>query len=237
MHQTMSPLAQSDLAARDKIYHAFVEYLSVCWRQEGPLKGLTFAAKDMFVFEDRQPYCGLEHPPALGLQGTASVLREVLDRGATFRGFTTLTALAYEPSGLNGNGSRPVNPWGQQWITGGSSSGSAVAVAAGLVDFAIGSDTAGSLRIPAQACGVASYKPSFGQLPLTGAMPLAPSLDCVGFLARHIEILSKIADVFVSHSSDDTGIAFLMSDCEPLCDADIVTVSYTHLTLPMILLV
>ena len=200
------------LRDHDQTWHAFVEVLDPPFtpHQDGVLAGLTLAAKDMFVFQDRQPRCGLEQAPALGLCGTAAVLDVLCAAGASLVGFTTLTALAYEPSGLNGDGSRPVNPWGPHLITGGSSSGSAVAVAAGLVDCAIGSDTAGSLRIPAQACGVASYKPSYGVVPVAGAMALAPSLDCIGFLARDVAVLQKLAGLFVSaHDAPTLSLAFV----------------------------
>ena len=74
----------------------------------------------------------------------------------------------------------PKNPWNFDYVTGGSSSGSAAAVASGSVVFAVGSDTGGSLRIPAHCCGVTSWKPTYGAMPLAGAMPLSPSLDTVG---------------------------------------------------------
>lgn len=218
-----SAQSQTDLAVRDQAFHAFVDILPLAeiTRFKGPLSGLTFAAKDMFVYKERQPRCGLNHPPALGLSGTAKVLETLLDAGAALSGFTTLTALAYEPSGVNGNGSRPVNPWGANLITGGSSSGSAVAVAAGFVDFAIGSDTAGSLRIPAQACGVASYKPSYGLISVAGAMPLAPSLDCIGFLARDVGLLQKVASHFVAPSSQPPLQYYIASDLYEICAPEI----------------
>jgi len=201
------------LRDRDQTWHAFAEILDPPFapHQDGVLAGLTFAAKDMFVFHDREPRCGLDQAPALGLSGTAVVIDALCAAGASLAGFTTLTALAYEPSGLNGDGSRPVNPWGSHLITGGSSSGSAVAVAAGLVDCAIGSDTAGSLRIPAQACGVASYKPSYGVIPVAGAMALAPSLDCIGFLARDVALLQKLAAQFVP-AQDDATLSLAFAD-------------------------
>jgi Asp-tRNA(Asn)/Glu-tRNA(Gln) amidotransferase A subunit family amidase len=215
--------SQTDLAVRDQAFHAFVDILpnAEISSHKGPLSGLTFAAKDMFVYRDRQPTCGLEIPPALGLSGTARVVEILIEAGAVLSGFTTLTALAYEPSGVNGNGSRPVNPWGANLITGGSSSGSAVAVAAGLVDFAIGSDTAGSLRIPAQACGVASYKPSYGLISVAGAMPLAPSLDCIGFLARDVGLLQTVAQHFVAPSSQLPLQLYIASDLTEVCATEI----------------
>ena len=221
---THSPLVRAEMIRRnDQATHAFVEIFDtvVATCDHGPLAGLVFATKDMLAYKNRQPFCGLASAPALGLSGTAPVIDTLLAAGASLAGFTTLTALAYEPSGLNGDGSRPVNPWGRHLITGGSSSGSAVAVAAGLVDFAIGSDTAGSLRIPAQACGVASYKPSFGLLPVTGAMVLAPSLDCLGFLARDVGLLQVLAGLFEAPAqAAPSGLCFV-TDLDDLCAPDV----------------
>ena len=189
-------------------WRAFSAYCSPAYVEQvgSDLSGLTFACKDMVVFNNRAPLCGLPQAPDLGLSGTAPVLQSVLQAGAALQGLSTMPALAYEPSGLHHDGTRPVNPWGADLISGGSSSGSAVAVAAGLVDFAIGSDTAGSLRIPAQACGVASYKPSYGLLSLEGAMPLAPSLDCLGFLARDVALLQRIGAVLTPSHQDQIQI-------------------------------
>jgi aspartyl-tRNA(Asn)/glutamyl-tRNA(Gln) amidotransferase subunit A len=95
-----------------------------------------------------------------------------------------MTELAYEPSGFNAMLGRVRNPWNPDFISGGSSSGSAAAVASGAVVAALGSDTGGSLRIPAHACGVTAWKPTHGLVSTRGAMPLAPTLDTVGVLTR-----------------------------------------------------
>ncbi|WP_406855731.1 amidase family protein [Alsobacter sp. KACC 23698] len=155
----------------------------------------------MFDAPRRAPGCGLPKPPGAAPATAASVL-DTLDRAGALRvGFTQMTPLAFEPSGANEPLGRPVNPRSAHRICGGSSSGSAVAVAAGLVDFAVGSDTAGSLRIPAQACGVAAWKPTHGLVPVDGAMPLAPSLDSIGFLAGSCAVLARLGEVFASSGS------------------------------------
>jgi aspartyl-tRNA(Asn)/glutamyl-tRNA(Gln) amidotransferase subunit A len=116
----------------------------------------------------------------------------LLDRaGARRIGTTAMTELAYEPSGYNAVHGAPKNPWNFDYVTGGSSSGSAVAVASGSAVFALGSDTGGSLRIPAHCCGVTSWKPTYGAVSLAGAMPLSPSLDTVGLLARSARDLQE----------------------------------------------
>jgi len=174
----------------------------------GVLGGMPYAAKDIFVSATRMPHGGLSAPiPISNIQRAAAL--DLMDRAGGHRiGYTAMTELAYEPSGYNAVHGRVGNPWNLDFITGGSSSGSAAAVASGSVVVALGSDTGGSLRIPAHCCGVSAWKPSYGAVPVAGAMPLAPTLDTVGILARgaaeinvaarvlfepgHIEPISKV---------------------------------------------
>ncbi|MEM8838900.1 MAG: amidase [Pseudomonadota bacterium] len=162
----------------------------------GPLAGLPFAAKDMFATTERKPGLGLadHHGRSLtGADGEAQVLKTLNDQGADYLGAVRMTPLAYEPSGHNPFQDYPVNPWNADYATGASSSGSAVAVASGLADIAIGTDTAGSLRIPAQGCGVTAWKPTHGAISTDGAMDLAPSLDDIGLLARSAATIAEVA--------------------------------------------
>ncbi len=165
--------------------------------EPGPLQGLAYLAKDLFDTPGRAPTLGLAKPSDETPLSLAPLLEELDQAGARRLGFCEMTALACEPSGSNPLRRRPLNPWDPSRICGGSSSGSGVAVAAGLVDFAIGSDTAGSLRIPAHCCGVTAWKPGFGLLPVQGAMALAPSLDVLGFLARETATLMRLAMVLL----------------------------------------
>ena len=164
----------------------------------GALAGVPYAAKDLFATIGRSPTCGLADGAKIDLEGHAEVLTRLDDAGAHRIGFTTMTELAYEPSGYNAVRNRPRNPWNLDFIPGGSSSGSAVAVASGSAVIAIGSDTAGSLRIPAHCCGVTAWKPTFGIVPVSGALPLAPTLDVIGLLARSAADLTPAADVMAS---------------------------------------
>lgn len=163
----------------------------------GPLYGLPYAAKDLFDVAGRAPTWGLRKPPGGRAvpQITAIVLRRLEAAGAVRLGYTRMTPLAYQPSGHNALQGTPVNPRDPDFATGGSSSGSAVAVAAGMADVALGTDTAGSLRIPASCCGVAAWKPTHGAVPVEGAMPLAPSLDSIGLLAPRVRTLEAAAAV------------------------------------------
>lgn len=162
----------------------------------GPLEGLSFVAKDMFAWHDHAMTRGLAAPHA-ERSPPAVFLSQLTGEGADLMGFAEMTPLAYEPSGGNPFRARPINPLNGDYISGGSSSGSAVLVAAGLVDFAVGSDTAGSLRIPAHCCGIAAWKPSFGLICRAGSWPLAPSLDTLGILARDISMLLRVGRALV----------------------------------------
>jgi amidase len=125
--------------------------------------------------------------PAAADAACLAGLRDAIARGqACLAGKTNLHELAYGISGINAVFGTPVNPLDPLRVPGGSSSGSAVAVASGEADVAYGSDTGGSIRIPAACCGVAGLKTTWGRIPLTGVWPLAPSLDTVGPMARDV---------------------------------------------------
>jgi len=116
----------------------------------------------------------------------AAVVKALLDHGCRLVGKTTMHELAYGVTGINAWAGTPVNPKYPDRVPGGSSSGSAVAVAAGLVDFALGTDTGGSIRIPAACCGVYGLKPTYGRVSRDGVHPATSSLDCVGPFAREL---------------------------------------------------
>jgi Asp-tRNA(Asn)/Glu-tRNA(Gln) amidotransferase A subunit family amidase len=197
-------LAAIALARRlDPILNVFVEIAAGAEPpRPGPLAGLPVAVKDLVDDAGRAPTLGLAAAPGPAPAATAPVLARLLEAGAGLVGYTSMTPLAYEPSGGNGERGRTANPWSAEHICGGSSSGSAAAVAAGIVPVALGSDTAGSLRIPAHCCGVTAWKPTNGLVPVEGTMPLAPTLDTIGFLARSATDLLRVADLFVAPEAD-----------------------------------
>jgi len=121
----------------------------------------------------------------------AVVVERLLAQGCRIVGKTTMHELAYGVTGINAYAGTPRNPRFPLLVPGGSSSGSAAAVAAGLVDFAIGTDTGGSIRIPATCCGIVGLKPSFGRVSRAGVVPAESSLDCVGPFARDIATLER----------------------------------------------
>lgn len=183
---------------------AFLEIAeSVDAADDGPLAGLPYAAKDMFQAPGRQPTWGLAGPVPDLAEGPKADVLDRLDRaGARRVGYTRMTALAYEPSGINPLQGAAVNPWDPAFAPGASSSGSAVAVASGAAFIALGSDTGGSLRIPAQGCGLTAWKPTWGTVSDDGAMPLAPSLDTIGLLARSARDLKLVSPVISSRVKD-----------------------------------
>ncbi|GGF63205.1 amidohydrolase [Azorhizobium oxalatiphilum] len=182
---------------------------------------IPYAIKDMLDVAGRPPTLGLDHAPAAPPTVTAPLIARLEAAGGRAVAFTQMTPLAFDPSGANRWRGRPINPWNAERICGGSSSGSAVAVAAGCVPLAIGSDTAGSLRIPAHCCGVSSWKATRGLLPLEGVMPLAPSLDTLGFLGRDVHLLERVSTLFTTHGRAAPRSLRVGWDLVEACDDDI----------------
>jgi aspartyl-tRNA(Asn)/glutamyl-tRNA(Gln) amidotransferase subunit A len=164
----------------------------------GPLRDMPYAAKDIFTAPDRLPAGGLRRPLRPGPHGCADALTLLDQAGGCRIGYTALTELAYEPSGYNAVHGRVRNPWNLDFISGGSSSGSAAAVASGSVVIALGSDTGGSLRIPAHCCGVTAWKPTYGAVSMRGAMLLAPTLDTIGLLGRSAADMTQAAEILAT---------------------------------------
>jgi len=195
--------------------HAFVSLgVSASASGGGVLDGMPYAAKDIFATTGRQPTCGLDHGIDIGCCGDAEVLRRLDQSGAVRIGFCTMTELACEPSGYSTQQTPARNPWNADFITGGSSSGSAVAVASASVIFALGSDTGGSVRIPAHACGLTAWKPTIGWVSTQGAMALAPTLDTIGILARSAADLAVPAALLFDDRSGPRpiGCAVVLAD-------------------------
>jgi amidase len=165
----------------------------------GRLTGLTFAVKDLFdiagaVTTYGNPDWASTHAPAIA---TAPVVTSLLQAGARLLGKTKTMELAFGLTGENVWQGTPLNPRAPGRFPGGSSCGSAAAVAAGLVDFALGSDTGGSVRIPASYCGLFGFRPTFGAISLAGAWPLAPSFDTAGWFARSASVLAGVGDALL----------------------------------------
>jgi aspartyl-tRNA(Asn)/glutamyl-tRNA(Gln) amidotransferase subunit A len=184
------------------------------------LSFIPYAAKDLFVAPKHRPKGGLADVLDFGLNGYADVLRRLDDAGACRVGFSAMTELAYEPSGYNAVTTYPRNPWNIDFITGGSSSGSAVAVTSGAVVIALGSDTGGSIRIPSHCTGATGWKPSWGAVSVAGALPLAPFLDCVGLLARSAADLAPAAAVLAAEVGPQRAIESIVVLADALRSAE-----------------
>ena len=186
---------------KDDPVHAFVDYdaIAVPSAAAGPLAGLTVAVKDIFDVAGYPTGCGspIKRAQSPVHRQSAPIVQRVLDAGAAFIGKTHTDELAFSLNGQNMHTGTPVNQRAPGRIPGGSSSGSAAATAAGLCDFAIGSDTGGSVRAPASYCGLFGIRPSHGRLPLERTMPLAPSFDVPGYFADAADIFARVAPVFL----------------------------------------
>jgi amidase len=166
---------------------------------EGPLHGLTFAAKDLFDVAGH-PTGGGNHDWARSNPVPtrhAWAVHTLLDAGATLIGKTITDEVSLGILGENAFDGTPLNSKAPDRVPGGSSSGSAAAVAAGLCDIALGTDTGGSVRVPASFCGLYGIRPTHGRLDLSGMLPQAPSSDTTGWFARDAETFARVSSVLL----------------------------------------
>ncbi|RQG98956.1 amidase [Natrarchaeobius oligotrophus] len=160
---------------------------------DGPLHDLEVAVKDNIAVAGVPMHCGsrsIEFTPPYNATATA----KLLDDGATIVGTTNMDKLAYFTTGETCDFGAAVNPEAEGCVAGGSSSGSGAAVAAGLVDAALGTDTGGSVRIPASFCGTVGFKPTYRSVSRFGFVDLAPSFDHIGTLADSVETAARVVD-------------------------------------------
>lgn len=166
---------------------------------DGTLAGETVAVKDVFAIAGQRIGAGnpewLRH--AATEAGTAAAVQRLVDAGADVRGLARCDELAYGLGGTNAHHGTPPNPRAPQRVPGGSSSGSATAVALGHASIGLGSDTAGSIRVPAAYQGLFGIRSSTGAVPTTGLLPLAPAFDAVGWVARSAFLLQAVGDVLL----------------------------------------
>lgn len=186
--------------------NAFLDYppVEVPSAANGPLSGLTFAVKDLY---DVAGYpTGAGHPLKRSQSDikttSAPAVQMLLDAGARFVGKTHTDELAYSMNGENYHYGTPINIRAPGRIPGGSSSGSAAATAAGLVDFALGTDTGGSIRAPASYNGLIGLRPTHGRIDISAVVPLAESFDTVGWFARDAETFARVAAVLLGEDAD-----------------------------------
>jgi aspartyl-tRNA(Asn)/glutamyl-tRNA(Gln) amidotransferase subunit A len=172
-------------------------------RPLGPLHGVPLAHKDMFYRAGEVCTCGSKIRRDFVPDHTATVLSRLDAAGAIEIGHLNMAEFAMGPTGHNDHYGRCRNPWNPDHITGGSSSGSGAAVAAGLAFGALGSDTGGSVRLPAAACGVVGIKPTLGLVSRYGTMPLSHSLDCIGVMARSVGDCARLLTLIAGPDAND----------------------------------
>jgi amidase len=180
----------------------------------GPLHGLNFAVKDVFDIAGQRTGNGnpvwLEtHEPA---KRTASSVERLVAAGARMVGKTHTDEMAYSLNGENVHYGTPVNPKAPGRIPGGSSSGSAAAVAGSLVDFALGTDCGGSVRLPASFCGIYGIRTTHGLIPVDGLIDLAKSFDTVGWFARDAQMMRRVGEVLLPQPSEFTPKRLLIAE-------------------------
>lgn len=196
----------------------FTELFEYVEPQQGVLNGAIVSIKDLFQVQGYKTQAGsvfIDKTPALQDAEAVALLRQ---SGASFFGHTTMTELAYSGLGLNPHYGSPENPIHPGRITGGSTSGGAASVALGIADMALGTDTGGSLRIPAAFCGLTGFKPSQCSVSRVGCLPLSSSLDSVGPIARTVEECAWLWQV-MSHRE----AAPINTDASSLADVSSLT--------------
>ncbi|WP_010647943.1 amidase [Oceanobacillus massiliensis] len=188
------------------LYHAYVNKdLTVDPSGHSLLDGLTFSVKDVIAIKGHTNGAG--NPDWLASHDEAGrhapVIERLLQHGARLHGVTHTDEIMYSLNGENYHYGTPVNPKAPDRIPGGSSSGSAVAVSGGSVDFALGTDTGGSVRIPSAYCGIFGFRPTHGAMSMEGVIPLAQSFDTIGWMARSPAIMRKVGNALLDEADQN----------------------------------
>ncbi len=189
-------------------------HVAVAGSGKGALAGLSFGVKDIYDIAGYKTGFGnpdwlATHEPAAS---TAPAVASLLAAGADMLGKTQTDELTYSLTGENAHYGTPLNVRAPGRIPGGSSSGSAAAVAGGLVDFALGSDTGGSVRAPASFCGLYGIRPTHGRVSLAGACALAPSFDTAGWFARDPDLLERVGQVLLGATASGAHGRLLLAE-------------------------
>jgi amidase len=213
---------------------SFVKTFEIAPYRPGLLSGLTFAVKDCIDVAGYKTSFG--NPTWEKMHSVevahAVCVEQLLSHGAVCRGKTISDEFTFSLLGENYFYGTPLNPKAPGRIPGGSSSGSASAVAAGLVDFALGTDAGGSIRVPASNCGIFGLRPSHGRISVAGVKPFAPSFDTVGLLAKSAEILHKVATVLLGTDLDTPKKLkkiYLLEDAFQISDGEVREALEPHL--------
>ena len=182
---------------------------------KGALAGVPVAHKDMFDRAGKIASWGARIRADKPARTDATVIARLKETGAVQIGALHLTEFAFGPTGHNYVLGHARNPWDPTRITGGSSAGTAAAVAAGVIPAGFGSDTGGSLRVPAACCNVMSIKPTYTRISRAGAMPLSPQLDTIGIIARHAEAYLALSRAFAGREVEKRYLAIVHGAPKP----------------------
>lgn len=200
-------------------------HAAIAGAASGPLAGLACGIKDLYDIAGHKT--GFGSPDWLATHDvaakTAPVVQRLLDAGAGIAGKTQTDEMAFSLNGENPHYGTPINVNAPSRIPGGSSSGSATAVASGLVDFALGSDTGGSVRAPAAFCGIYGLRPTHGRIAMEGACALAASFDVAGWFARDPVLLERVGRVLLNDAepAPKPGALIFAEDAFALVDDDV----------------
>jgi amidase len=192
-------------------FNAFVDKeLEIQSISDGDLSNYIFSVKDVFSIKGVTSSAGnpdwlKTHLPA---EQHAAAVSQLLEAGAKLKGTTITDELMYSLNGENVHYGTPVNPKADGRIPGGSSSGSAVVVSADLVDFALGTDTGGSVRVPSAYCGIYGFRPTHGAVAMEGVIPLAESFDTVGWMTRDPKLLLDVGNQLLNEQVSTSGAPF-----------------------------
>jgi amidase len=188
----------------------------------GPLAGLTAAVKDLYAIAGEKTGAG--NPDWLAQAGTATqhaaAIEKLLAAGATIIGKTITDEFFYSVAGMNAHYGTPPNLRAPGRIPGGSSSGSAAATAAGACDFALGSDTGGSVRVPASFCGLYGIRTTHGRIDTSGAMDMAPSFDTVGWFTASAGLFRAVGQVLLDRAGVSASIQNMLVPDDAFAEAD-----------------
>ena len=188
----------------------------------GPLAGLTAVVKDMYAIKGER--AGGGNPDwltnATPATQNSDAVQRLLDAGASITGKTICDEFFYSVAGMNAHYGTPPNLRAPGRIPGGSSSGSAAATAAGVCDFALGSDTGGSVRVPASFCGLYGIRTTHGRVATAGCMDMSPSFDTIGWFANGPGVFSRVGTVLLGGATTDAAIANLIIADDAFVEAD-----------------
>lgn len=196
----------------------------------GPLKGLSCVVKDMYDIAGERTGAGNPDWLAQAKPATAhaAAIEKLLAAGATVVGKTICDEFFYSVTGINAHYGTPANVRAPGRIPGGSSSGSAAAAAAGACDFSLGSDTGGSVRIPASLCGLYGIRTTLGRVDMRGAMPMSPAFDTIGWFSAAPGVFRRVGAVLLGGASTNAPIEAVTVAEDAFAEADAPVAALLH---------